>query len=304
MKREIIVLLAVFFTLGLAGSVNAKDARPDGVMLAQNKPAEVEDFLGDEEEDFDAEAAARSLEADRKKREEEERKRVEEETRKAEEAKRVAIKKRQVKDRKIAEQKTKELDALREAAADSTEYTVEPSSVELVVEMDPNGYGFRTRNHRMVLSGDFDFILRGRGLLHYDYRFFEYLSFGVLAGVDWSDLSLYSRFRDQMAKPYPKQFSILGGISSQWRLTEWYMRSAFFLEPSVIFGHMWQTLPMQKSTHWRLRPGLFGGVETVFDSGFSLAIRVGAEVPLDFGSPNPFVEWVEPLFLVSFGFAI
>lgn len=310
MKKEIIVLLGALFTL-LTGSLEVA-AKPN--LRAQ---AEEEDFLGgDVEEGIDEEPVKSEKEEDTAKRqkelEEAERKRKEEEAalkqkdeaKKAEEAKRAAIKARQIKERKAAEAKAKDLDALREAVADTSEYALNPSSVELVVEMDPNGYGFRTRAHRMSMAGEFDLILRGRGILHYDYRFFNYLSFGLLAGVDWSDISLFSRFRDQLSKPSPKQFSMLGGISAKWRLTEWYMRSSVFLEPSVIFGHMWQTLVNQETTFWRLRPGIFGGIETVFDSGLSTTLRVGVEFPFDFGGVNPIKEAAEPLFLVGFGFAI
>jgi hypothetical protein len=204
--------------------------------------------------------------------------------------------------RKIKE--AKELDGLREGKADSTEYTLNPSSVELLVELDPNGYGFRSRTHRMTISCDFDFILRGRAMLHYDYRFFRYFSVGILTGIDWTDISLVGRMREELSKKFPWQFSILGGVSGKWRLTEWYIRSAFFLEPSLLFGYMWQELPTQKTTHWRIRPGLFGGIETVFDSGFSLVSRVGVEFPFDFGRPNPKREVAEPLFVIAFGFAL
>lgn len=198
----------------------------------------------------------------------------------------------------------------REAKNDPTEYTTEytmdPNSVEIVVEMDPNGTGFRTRNHRMTLSSDIDLIFRGRGMLRYDYRFFNYFSMGLMAGIDWSDLSLYSRFRDHLAKPTPWQFSVLGGVAGKWRLTEWYMRTAFFLEPSLLFGYMWQSLPIpsQNTRHWRLRPGIFGGFENVFDSGFALNARVGVEFPIDFGQRNPYKEVAEPLLMIGFGFAI
>lgn len=196
------------------------------------------------------------------------------------------------------------LNNVRNNSEDVTEYTLDPSSVELLVELDPNNYGFRTRNHRMSISADVDFVLRGRAMLRYDYRFFRYFSFGPLLGIDASDLSLFARFRDQLSKPSPWQLSILGGAFGKWRLTEWYMRSAFFLEPSLLVGHMWQTLPTQSSTHWRVRPGVFLGVETVFDSGFSMNTRVGAEFPFDFGALNPMREVVEPLFVFSFGLAI
>ena len=99
----------------------------------------------------------------------------------------------------LLERNKKELDSLREAAFDGTEYTLDPTSVELVVEMDPRGYGFRTRSHKMILSADVDLILRGRGMIHYDYRFFNYFSLGLTAGIDWSDISLYSRFRHRQS---------------------------------------------------------------------------------------------------------
>lgn len=300
MKRAIIILVGVYLTCGFATNLLAEnDIRSRGIMLAQALDEE-EDFLGGEGEEPDEEAA-RKNEEERKRREEEEKRRKEEEAKKQEEAARAAVKKREIKDQKAAKAKADELNALREKAAETTEYTLDPSSVKFVVDM---GYGFRTRNHRMTMSGDFDFFLRGRGMLHYDYRFFSYLSLGILAGIDWTDLSLYSRFRDQLSKPVPKQFSILGGLAARIRLTEWYLRSAIFIEPSCLFGHMWQTLVTQDTTHWRLRPGLFGSVETVFDSGLSLTTRIGAEFPFDFGSPNPVQERIEPLFLVGLGFAI
>lgn len=292
MKRKIIVWLGACFTIWSC----SMQAEIEGLMLAQNQ----DDFFDEEIDEFDEQG----LEEERKRRAEEEKKRREEEEQRALEAKRQSMLKRQKKEEKMAQERAKELDALRESAADSTEYTLDPSSVELVVEMDPNNYGFRTRNHRMTLSSEFDFILRGRSILHYDYRFFNYLSVGVLAGMDWSDMSLYSRFRDHLAKPAPKQFSILTGVSSKWRMTEWYMRSSIFLEPSLLFGYMWQTLLAQETTHWRLRPGIFSGIETVFDSGLTLNTRVGVEFPIDFGSKNPIREVVEPLLMLGLGLAI
>ncbi len=254
-----------------------------------------EDLAGEDEEDG-KKREQESLDAERKQKEEEQR-------RSTEEANRAAVK-QQLKERKAQEEKERELNALREKAADTTEYTLSPNSVELVVEMDPNGYGFRTRAHRMSMSGEFDFLLRGRTVLHYDYRFFNYLSVGVLLGCDWSSLSLFSRFSDNLSKLALRQFSILGGVSAKWRLTEWYMRSSIFLEPSLMFGHMWQSLKSNETTHWRFRPGLFAGVESVFDSGLATTARLGVEFPLDFGSANAWRDGAEPLFLVGLGLAI
>lgn len=243
-------------------------------------------------------------ESEQKKRAEEELKAKEAAERlKAEQAKALEQQKL-AQDKRLLDAKAREMEGLRESKADSIEYTLNPSSVELMVEMDPSNYGFRSRNHRMVLGTDFDLLMRGRGMIRYDYRFFDHLSMGLMAGIDWTDMSLFSRFSDKLAKPTPKQFSVLGGVSAKWRLTEWYMHSSIFLEPSVLFGHMWQDFALIKSSHWRLRPGIFLGGETVFDSGLSLTLRAGAEFPADFGTPNPLVELVEPLFVVGFGLAI
>jgi hypothetical protein len=200
--------------------------------------------------------------------------------------------------------KKKELDSFREASANTTEYTLDPSSVELVVEMDPSNYGFRMRTHRMTLMTEFDLIMRGRAFLYYDYRFFEHLSFGPILGVDWTEVSIYGRFREYLTKVVPNQFAILGGVAGKWRLTEWYMHSSIFLKPSLLFGHMWQTLVDKKSQHWRFRPGLFAGIETVFNSGLACSTSLGVEIPIDFGEKNPYKEIVEPVLLFSFGFAI
>ncbi len=291
MRREVIVLLSALL-IWQTGLLEAN------VVLAQ---AEEDLFGGDEgEEEFD-EAAAKKREQERQ---EAERKRQEEEKRKAEEAKRASAKRAQEKERAEAAARERELEAYREASADTTEYTLNPDSVKLVVEMDPNGYGFRTRAHRMTMTSEFDFLLRGRSMLHYDFRFFNYLSAGILAGIDWTALSLYSRFRDGLNKQSPHQFSVLTGLSAKWRLTEWYMRSAIFLEPSLLFGYMWQTYASLETNHWRIRPGLFGGIETIFDSGLATSFRVGVEFPFDFGTANPIKEVAEPLFLVGLGLAI
>lgn len=202
------------------------------------------------------------------------------------------------------EAELKELDAIRDAQANSTEYKISPGNVELVVELDPKNYGFRTRNFRSVIGTDFDLLFRGRGMLHYDYRFFEYFTMVLHAGVDWSQVSLYEKFRQNLSKPAPKQFSVLAGVSGQWRLTEWYLRSAIFLEPSVLIGHMWQQVLEEKSTHWRIRPGLFAGIESVFDSGLAMTIKAGVEFPIDFAKGNAFKELAEPLMMFGLGLAI
>ena len=274
--------------------MSAENPAQDSVSLewlAQSEN-EVFDNVSDEKE------AQKELEEAQKKAAEEQRK-LQAEV----EAKRQAAKTAEKNEKKRAKELGK-IDALREASPTTTEYTLDPGSVEAVIELDPNNYGFRQRNHRMILGLDFDLLFRGRSMLAYDFRFFEYWSFALKAGIDWSDLSVFSRFRDQLDKPAPKQFSVLSGLSAKWRLTEWYLRSAVFLEPSLMVGYMWQTLNTQDTSHWRIRPGLFGGIETVFNSGLALTTRVGFEVPFDFGEPNPIKEVAEPLLLFGLGLAI
>ena len=198
----------------------------------------------------------------------------------------------------------KKMEAQRDALPTVTEYTLDPGSVEAVIELDPKNYGFRQRNYRMALAMDFDLIFRGRAMLSYDFRFFEYVSFALKAGIDWTSLSLYSRFRDHLTVPAPQQFSVIGGIAARFRLTEWYLHSAVFLEPSLMTGYMWQTLVEQDTGHFRIRPGLFAAVDTVFDSGLSMSAKVGFEIPFDFGEPNLIKEVAEPLVLFGLGLAI
>lgn len=273
------------------------------LLNAQSEEEEIIDFDEDidEEEVRKKEEEKKRLEEEKKKREEEEqKKRREEEERKLKEEKL-----KQVKARRASEEaKKKEQDGLREASADTTEYTIDPSSVELLVELEPNAYGFRQRNHRATLSTDVDFLFRGRSFLRLDFRFFEYLSFGINGGFDWSQMSLFDKFRRQMNTSSPSQFAILAGLDAKMRLTEWYMRSSAFIETSFLFGRLWQDLLFLESKHWRIRPGIFLGLESVFDSGFTLSTKLGAEMPFDFGTPNPWKETVDPLLLIGFGLSI
>lgn len=205
---------------------------------------------------------------------------------------------------KLKDEQKRDLNALREAGADTTEYTVSPNSVQLLVEMDPFNYGFSGRNHRMSITTEFDLILRGRAFFHYDYRFFEYLSFGFKAGVDWTRMSLLSNFNQKINQVSLEEFTLLFGGSAKWRLTEWYLRSAFFLEPSLLFGPMWQNLNQEKNRYFRIRPGLSINMESVFDSGFVFNIALGGEIPFDLGNENPVSKYIEPVFMVGFGLAL
>lgn len=197
-----------------------------------------------------------------------------------------------------------ENDSFVGADPDVTEYTIDPSSVELVVELDPKGYGFRTRDHKMVINSEFDALFRGRAALRYDYRFFEYLSFGVIAGGEWSKLSLFDGIQRSLKKPYAEKTSLFGGLAGKWRLTEWFLRSAVFLEPSILLGPMWQAIPAEKKMYWRLRPGIFLGGESVFDSGLVLNLRLGLEFPQDLNGKNPVTDLLELGLLFGIGLAI
>lgn len=196
-------------------------------------------------------------------------------------------------------------DLQREANPTVTEYSIDPGSVEAVVELDPNNYGFRQRNHRMTLGSELDFLFRGRALLFYDFRFFEYWTLSLKTGVDWTGMALYHKFQEAAAPTRtPSQLSVLGAVALKWRLTEWYLKSSVFVEPTVSGGYMWQELFDQKSEHWVFLPGINVGIQTVFDSGLSLAFRGGIEVPVDFGNTNPVKESLNTLMGVSVGFSL
>ena len=65
-----------------------------------------------------------------------------------------------------------------------------------------------------------------------------------------------------------------------------------------------QLLGPDKSSHWRFKPGVFAGMESVFDSGLTLGAKVGVEGPIEIGKANAYEESIVPLLVFSLGFAI
>jgi hypothetical protein len=201
-------------------------------------------------------------------------------------------------------QALKELDAFREAQAARSEYTLSPGQVEMIVELEPHNYGFRTHDFRSTIGAQLDFLFRGRAMLYYDYRLSDYMSLTYYAGLDWSRISFFDKIKQHMNRPGAQQLSLLGGASAKWRLTEWYLRSSVFVEPALLIGHMWQHYLDQPSTHWRIKPGLFAGIDTIFDSGLAIQLKFGVEFPIDFARANPIKEIAEPLMIFGLGLAL
>ena len=282
MKRKII-LFTLFCLLNINASLSA--AKSDDY---ENSDSE-SDYDDEDEEDEEEVALRKAQKKAAKKRQLMQERKVREQI---------------LKERKEAQEEAIKLDSFREANSNATEYSINPDSVKLAIDLSPENFGFYSKDRIMDLSVELDLLLRGRAFLTYNYQFFDYLSVGLAGGIDYSSMSLASKIRQQMPKPTPSQFSALVGVNAKWRLTEWYLNSAFFVQPSLLAGRMWQTFVTQKSTHWRLRPGAFVGVESVFNSGLVLNAKVGAEFPFDFGTANPVKEIVEPLFSLSFGFGI
>ncbi len=282
MKRKII-LFTLFCLLNINASLSA--AKSDDY---ENSDSE-SDYDDEDEEDEEEVALRKAQKKAAKKRQLMQERKVREQI---------------LKERKEAQEEAIKIDSFREAHSNATEYSINPDSVKLAIDLSPENFGFYSKDRIMDLSVELDLLLRGRAFLTYNYQFFDYLSVGLAGGIDYSSMSLASKIRQQMPKPTPSQFSALVGVNAKWRVTEWYLNSAFFVQPSLLAGRMWQTFVTQKTAHWRLRPGAFVGVESVFNSGLVLNAKVGAEFPFDFGTPNPVKEIVEPLFSLSFGFGI
>ena len=272
MKKRIILVVLLSF-VSLSFSLSAKEADDDTDI----------DAMSDEDEE------EQELEKVRKK---------------AEKKRQRILQQRLAKERKEALEDKAQLDSYREANSNATEYSVNPESVKLAVELNPDNYGFFGKSYLMAFSLQTDYLSKGRTALNYDVRITDTLSLGIKGGIDFTAMSLASKIRQQMSKPAPTQFSVLGGINAQWRVTEWYLNSAFSLEPSFVMARMWQTFANQKTTHWRLLPGMFFGLTTLFDSGFMLSTKLGAEFPFDFGTANAVKEVVHPTLIVGFGFAL
>ncbi|HXW60137.1 MAG TPA: hypothetical protein VEK06_01230, partial [Myxococcota bacterium] len=71
-----------------------------------------------------------------------------------EQIKKPAMEQEEIKGKAAEEALERDMNAIRESRADTTEYTISPGSVELLVEMDPQNFGFRKRNHRMTITAE------------------------------------------------------------------------------------------------------------------------------------------------------
>lgn len=204
----------------------------------------------------------------------------------------------------LEKEKLSPYDQERGAPQVTTEYAVDPGSVQLMVELDPGNYGMPTRNFRTGITAEFDFLFKGRSGLRFEYRPLSFLSTGLLFGFDWTDMSVFNRFRRTQSPQTPWQMAVLGGLAVKLRLTEWYMQSAISFEPSILTGYMWQVLGNTKTKHLSLRPGAALVFDRVFDSGFIFTSKVGVEFPFDFLEVNPIKEIAEPVVAIGFGLAI
>lgn len=279
MNKKISALFIFFMSLNLSNLAIAK---------AESASSDTSNSFTEEEDEEEKD--------EKKEREKRKQRRLEKEL----EKKRQESLKREKADLK----KQEELDAIRDADANKTLYRVTPDSVKLLVELEPGSTGYKGRDHNMTFMFNADPFFTGRGFLSYEYRFFEYVSASFKAGIESTGFSLASKVRQQLDKPYPSQFSVLGGVGVKWRLTEWFLNSSIYLESSLLTGRLWQTLVDEKTTHWRLKPAGFVGLESVFNSGFAFNVAVGAEYTYDFAQPNPIKEGVDPAVLFGFGLAL
>lgn len=191
---------------------------------------------------------------------------------------------------------------------DDTNVELTPDVVELIVELDPKAYGFRARHHKMQLTADVDWLIRGRAQVQYEYRFGQFWSLVVPVSIDASEtVSLVDHMRRHGGEKLDSVFGVAGGVGIKFRLTEWMLKGSFFVEPQIQVGYAKLTVPaLDDVTSVRLRPALFVGFERVYDTGFVIHSKLGFEWAYDFFMQDkniPSTGILQPVLLTGVGYA-
>ena len=168
---------------------------------------------------------------------------------------------------------------------------VTPDLLELVVEMDKKSQGFLASHHQYEIRLDVDFLVNGRMTFSPQFTINKFLAVTVPVSFECSCLGqgLGSLIKVQDSKIANK----LGGLGLKIRLTEWMLKSSFYLEPTIQVGYIkqsWQLgaddAPLKVKSLVRLIPALYLGFEQIFDGGFVVGAKLGAEWRQDFVQQN------------------
>ncbi len=160
-----------------------------------------------------------------------------------------------------------------------------PEMLEIIVETDENAQGYRAGHHNFQVQLGMDPLVNGRLLFGFQYRLNHFLMLEVPVAFDHPVLGQWlGRTMGVYDAKIVDQWAMLGGLGLKIRLSEWMLKSSFFIEPVMQAGYYSQTVQyVQKvmTDSIRIRPGLYLGFETVFDTGLVIGVKVGVEHAFD-----------------------
>lgn len=171
---------------------------------------------------------------------------------------------------------------------------VTPDLLELVIDMDSKSQGFLASHHKYEIIIAADFLINGLLTFTPEFRINKFLALAVPFSLECSrfGLGLGNLLKIQDDK-IVNQWGVFGGLGLKIRLTEWMLKSSFYLEPMMQVGYIKQfwrlgadDAPLKIKSLVRLIPALYLGFEQIFDSGFVAGAKLGAEWRQDFVLQN------------------
>jgi hypothetical protein len=172
-------------------------------------------------------------------------------------------------------------------AQEHLENTLEstPEMIEIRVETDKKAQGFRAEHHKFQIQLNTDPMVNGRLTLGFQYNLSHSLTLNIPVSFDSPVLGQWAgKAMGIYGARIVDQWALLGGFGLKIRLSEWVLKSSFYIEPVVQAGYykqMIQIVQKEMSDSIRIRPGLYLGFETVFDTGLVIGVKVGAERAFD-----------------------
>ena len=162
-----------------------------------------------------------------------------------------------------------------------------PEMAQLLIELDPKAYGYRAKNRRMQVQLDAEPLLHGRFALGFQHKLNSFLTLDVPVMFESSSLALPLL---QRVAQISHEWAAMGALGLKIRVSEWLVKSSFYIEPMLQMGYYVQTDKSNEDrSAFRIRPALYVGWERIYDTGFVVGTKVGVEQPFDIVMGKPLV---------------
>ena len=161
-----------------------------------------------------------------------------------------------------------------------------PDLIEMLVDIDPKAYGYRSRAQKMAMILSADPMINGRLSLDYQLVLSPHFKLVFPVSFDHSFLAATPINPNDRIK---NQWAVLGGLGVKFRLSEWMAKSSFFIELWAQAGIYGQDALGFEDTRYaiRVRPTLFVGWERVFETGLVIGLKTGVEYNYDIQTGTP-----------------